>query len=493
MDPSRRALIRKAVLALALWLGFWGLSLGIAGALFWVPFIQATAGTGVDPIGWLALVAGAGVLWAVRPRLWFGTRGRGWKPLSRDEAPRLHAFVDEVARRCGAARPEEIGLEDEATASIGQERRWFGLVRRSRVNIGLPLFAFLSTDELAAVLAHEFGHHQGGDLMLGPWVHRTRASLAQAVESLEGSALFLDVPFRAYGQVFLDVSGAVSRGQEMAADARATSTYGRRTSWSALEKVHRLAPRWTVYLNSVAIPVIQHGCRVPLLEGFRLFLRQPRLLPDLERRLAELESRAPRPSDTHPPLQERLAAIDANGDVLAVSREDSAGCLDLLGGEAGAESLFFARATTGKLTAVDWVSVAREALVPAQVKRFQDCPLALDRVSPEALPSLLDDWVPLARALSSGGPSFLSPAAERARVRHLLEEWLSAALMLRGFVPTLVPGAPLSLHRGEETVEPERVLGELSEGSLSASDYQARARRWDAPGPTPRADRPERA
>jgi Zn-dependent protease with chaperone function len=477
MDSSRRTLIQKAVLALALWLGFWGLSLGIAAALFWVPFAQSTAGTGVDPIGWLALVAGAGVLWSVRPRHWFAKRSEGWAPLSREEAPRLHAFVDQVASRCGVARPEEIGLEDGATASIGELRR--GLRRRRRVNIGLPLFAFLGTDELASVLAHEFGHHQGGDLKLGPWVYRTRASLAQAVDSLEGSAFFLDVPFKAYGRMFIEVSGSVSRGQELAADARAASAFGRHAAWSALEKIHRLAPRWTIYLHAVAIPVIQHGCRIPVLEGFRTFLRQPRLRRDLERQAKDRESRAPRPSDTHPPVEERLNAIDRNGNALAASRGEPAGCLDLLGGEAAAEALFYARATEGKLTDADWASVAREVLVPAEVKRFDHGPLALDKVTPGALPALLADWPPLARALSGGSPSFLSPAAERLRVRRLLEEWLSAALMVRGFEPLLVPGAALTLRRGEETVEPESILQELEEGRLPRDEYERRARRWE--------------
>ena len=481
MDPARRTLISKAVLALALWLGFWGLSVAIAGALFWVPYAQGTAGDGVQPTGWLALVAGGGVLWAVRPRGWFARREKGWGPLSRDEAPRLHAFVREVASRCGATPPDELGLEDAVTASIGEERRW-GLVRRRRVNIGLPLFAFLDTDELAAVLAHEFGHHQGGDLMLGPWVYRTRASLAQAVDSLEGSALFLDVPFRAYGRMFLDVSGSVSRDQELAADARAAAAYGRHAAWRALERVHRLAARWSVYLHGVAIPVVEHGCKVPLLEGFRTFLRRPALRAELESRVQEIESRARRPSDTHPPLPERLAAIDAHGSALAATREESRGCLDLLGGETAAEALFYARATSGKLTEVGWADVAREVLVPAQVKRFQQGPLALDRVGPSALTHLLDDWTSLARALSSGGPSFLSPAAERLRVHRLLEEWLGAALALCGFVPTLEPGGALSLRRGQETVEPEAIVRALVEGRLSADAYAVRARSWETTG-----------
>ena len=478
MDSHRRTLISKAVLALALWVGFWGLSLALVGALFWVPFAQGSAGSGVDVLGRLAIVAGVGVLWAIRPRHWFAKRPDGWAPLSREDAPALHAFVDEVAQRCGVARPHEIGLEDGATASIGQDRR--GFRRRRRVNIGLPLFAILDTDELASVLAHEFGHHQGGDLMLGPWVYRTRASLAQAVDSLEGSAFFLDVPFKAYGRMFLGVSGSVSRDQELAADARAATAFGRHAAWSALEKIHRVAPSWSVYLHSVAIPVIQHGCRVPVLEGFRAFLRQEKLRPELGRLVEEIESRAPRPSDTHPPLQERLAAIDRNGRALAASHHESPGCLDLLGGEAKAEALFYTRATNGKLTEAGWTAVAKEVLIPAQVKRFNEGPLALDKVAPTALPALLADWPSLARALAGGGPSFLSPVAERARVRRLLEEWLSAALMIRGFEPLLVPGASLVLRRGEETVDPEKLVQELDEGRISRDEYERCARDWEA-------------
>ncbi|HET9157057.1 MAG TPA: M48 family metalloprotease [Myxococcaceae bacterium] len=480
MDSTRRTLIPKAFLALGLWVGFWGLSLVIAGALFWVPFAQGTSGDGVDPLGWLAVAAGAGVLWAVRPRGWFTKKESGWAALSPEEAPRLHAFVQEVASRCGAARADEIGLEGGAGASIGIERR--GLRRIRRVNIGFPLFAFLDREELSAVLAHEFGHHQGGDLLLGPWVYRTRASLAQAVDSLEGSAFFLDVPFRAYGRMFLDVSGSVSRGQELAADARSVSAYGRRAAWSALEKIHRLAPRWSVYLHAVAISVIEHGCRVPLLEGFRMFLARQTLREDLQRRVEEIEARAPTPADTHPPLGERLAAIDVHGRALAASRDDGSGCLDLLGGEQGAETLFYARATRGKLREVGWADVGRDVLAPAEVERFAEGPLALERVGPRELPRLLADWSSLAQSLSGGGPSFLSPAAERTRVHHLLERWLTAALIKRDFVPTLEPGAAMTLSRGSETVDPAVVLLALIEGRLSASEYLARCQRWDVRG-----------
>jgi hypothetical protein len=219
---------------------------------------------------------------------------------------------------------------------------------------------------------------------------------------------------------------------------------------------------------------------VPVLEGFRAFLRQEKLRPELGRLVEEIESRAPRPSDTHPPLRERLAAIDRNGRALAASHHESPGCLDLLGGEAKAEALFYSRATNGKLTEVGWTAVAKEVLVPAQVKRFDNGPLALERVAPTALPALLADWPSLARALAGGVPSFLSPAAERARVRRLLEEWLSAALMIRGFEPLLVPGASLILRRGEETLEPEALVQELDEGRISRDEYERRARDWEA-------------
>jgi len=52
--------------------------------------------------------------------------------------------------------------------------------------------------------------------------------------------------------------------------------------------------------------------------------------------------------------------------------------------------------------------------------------------------------------------------------------------MIRGFEPLLVPGAPLVLRRGEETVEPERLVQELDEGRMSRDEYEGRARSWEA-------------
>lgn len=474
MDATRRrTLTRRALLALALWAGFWALSLGLAVALLWVPLAQARFQGGPSWTGLLAGLGGAVVLWALRPRLGAGAGGAP-RPLEREAFPALHAFLDELARRSGAPPPDEVHLIEQPTAFISTPRP--GLLRRRRqvIGLGLPLFAQLTREELGTVLAHEFGHRRGGDLLLGPWVHRTRVSLARAIHALDGSAFFLDAPFRAYGALFLGVSGAVSREQELAADAHAAAVHGVGPTARALRRVHRLGPPWAVYFAYDAAPLIETGSRVPLLEGFRRFLGQPRHRPEVREALQAALQERPRPGDTHPSLRERLEALGAGE---AVPAGPPGSCLDLLGGEAAAEDAWYQRAVSGQLTARTWEAVGPEAVLPALRARHGQ---AAGQGEPDLsrLPALVARSDEVWAQVRPPGPSVLSPRSARQEGQRVLAGWLAATLSERGFELELRPGAALLLRRGELEVVPEEVVAGLASGELSAVGYAQEAARW---------------
>jgi hypothetical protein len=58
----------------------------------------------------------------------------------------------------------------------------------------------------------------------GPWVHRTRRSIGQAIENLEGANFLLHWPFVLYDEAFLKYSLGVSREQELSAEALPAAT-----------------------------------------------------------------------------------------------------------------------------------------------------------------------------------------------------------------------------------------------------------------------------
>ncbi|HET9553876.1 MAG TPA: M48 family metallopeptidase, partial [Anaeromyxobacteraceae bacterium] len=307
----RRSLIGRALLSLALWAGFWALALGLVAGLAAIPVAQAAYGDGPDGAGLLAGAGAAVVAWGLRPRWGQKPAEARPAPLGRDEFPALHALLADVARRSGAPVPAVVHLASRANAAIWVERRWLGLRRTWVVELGLPLVAALERDELAAVLAHELGHRVGGDLLLGAWVHRTRAAIGSTVDALDGSAFLLDAPFRAYGRLFLAASGAVSREQELAADAHAAALCGPRAAASALRKIEALAAPWDAYFDLDLVPLVEQGARLPLLEGFRRFLAAPARREEVDRALEAAARRPPAPWDSHPALEQRLLAMGA--------------------------------------------------------------------------------------------------------------------------------------------------------------------------------------
>lgn len=466
------SLTRRALLSGALYLGFWLLGLLLVAGLGWIPVAQARFAGGPDLAG---LAAGAGALavaWSLRPRVplrW--SRAEPPTPLAASEAPGLHDLVRRVAQRSGVQPPDELRLTARAGASIGVERWRLGLSRARVMELGLPLFAMLSRDELAAVVAHELAHERGGDVLLGAWVHRTRAALAGAVDDLEGSAFLLDAPFRAYGALFLRASGAVSRAQELAADAHAADVCGAGAAWGALHRLDALGATWTVYLHHDALPAVERGVRVPLLDGWRRFLVAPRLRPEVERGLAGAAEAPPAPGDTHPTTAARLAALDprrrADGP-----RPAPAGCLELLGGEAAAEEAWYRRVLRAPLPQVGWDEVASRALLPALEADLAGGALDPGQADLARLPALVRDaegaWEAVRR-----GVSLATPAARRKGGLRLIGAWLAAALRRRGFEPLARPGAELLLRRGDLEVEPWATVAALDEGRLTPEAWQA--------------------
>ncbi|NUT91857.1 MAG: M48 family metalloprotease, partial [Saccharothrix sp.] len=215
----------------------------------------------------------------------------------------------------------------EANAAVVERTRLFGLVVRRRVMVvGFPLFTCLTEDQFTAVLAHELGHFGNHDTRLGGLVHSGRAALARILAGLAGStgyrAAVAEV-IAAYAHLYLTVSGAVSRRQEFAADAVAARVAGSHAAASALRAVPFVRAAWTAFLEQRLRPAGSAGL-LPrdVLAGFTRWWAVER--PDVE----------PEPLvagrfDSHPPLAERIAAIEASA-VAAPAGHGSATAIDLL-------------------------------------------------------------------------------------------------------------------------------------------------------------------
>ncbi|MBP2705132.1 M48 family metalloprotease [Microbispora sp. RL4-1S] len=227
--------------------------------------------------------------------------------VGREHEPLLWQTVEELAARVGTRPPDEIRLVAEVNAAVGEDTSWLGLrAGRRRMYIGMPLLMTLTVDETRAVLGHELGHYSGAHTRLGAPVYRGRVAVIAAVRSL-GNHAFVQRIFYYYAKLFLRVSLAVSRRQELEADRFAVAITSREAAGTALRKVHGTATVWRLFLDRyVAMTGMAGGRPADLFGGFHALAGVHR--GEIVQADGDEEAG---PYDSHPSLGERLAAIAA--------------------------------------------------------------------------------------------------------------------------------------------------------------------------------------
>jgi hypothetical protein len=348
------------------------------------------------------------------------------------------------------------------------------------MGLGLPLLQVLTPAQLQAVLVHEFGHFHGGDVSLGPWIYTTRAAIARTVEALRGRGSWLHLPFLWYGQRFLRITHAVSRRQELAADALAAKTVGAGALVDGLRATHRAAVAFTPYWMDEVAPLLRAGYRPPLAEGFARFVAAAPVASALEEALEQhLAHERTDPYDTHPPLRERVAVLEAPG---RADREgvaaDAPSAVSLIEDVPALEARLMAHLAgdgqAASLQPLDWQDVGERVLLPAWAATARKYAVALSGLTPEALPDTarhLGEW---SRRLPAPEIAALPPDERRQAAASILGTALAAALCSRGWVIQALPGQPVALQQGECVVDPWAVVRDLDAGHLDPEAWRAR-------------------
>jgi Zn-dependent protease with chaperone function len=464
--PDAGSVRLRAMLLMALWLGFWLLALALVGALLWIGYAQMHYHNTLEFSGIAAALAALSLAWSLRPHRSETQTGKA-RPLPRDAARELYALVDRIAHKLGVKAPVDIHLIGAASAFIGERHNWFGSAKRLQVGLGIPLLGTLSKAELCAVIAHEFGHFAAGDLKLGPWVYRTRISIAHTVHELDDSMFFFDILFRRYGEWFLRISQRVSREQEFAADALAARHFGAKTIRTALEKVHLIEPMWSAYMDHELYPALNRGSRLPIFDGFRRFCKPGDRRPEVSLSLKRSEEQPTDDYDSHPSLEDRVAALVPGSKPGYPPLSE---CLALLGGEQAAEDAWYVAIKATQLARIEWDNFGSEVLKPQVEKRFSGSWMTPQKLPLTELPALTGKMDELWRRLKPDGLSLLSPQGKRHYVEAILEEWIIACLCQQGFVPHVSPGRPLVMQRGIQQVYPASLLQHALRGKLKAAN-----------------------
>jgi Zn-dependent protease with chaperone function len=320
----------RAALSVVMLLGFYVVTLGIIGGLGFVTFLlfaTGHGGAGAAKLGFLTLAAGVGVLVA----LWRVLTAKATPPpgpvVTPDQAPQLWQTLRELAAAAGTRAPDEIRLIPEVNAAVSEDSRMLGLIGgRRRLFLGIPLMQAFTVAQLRSVLAHELGHYSRKHTSLGAIAYRGREAIVATLSEMSGIIAFL---LRQYAKVYVLVSAAVSRRQELEADELSVRVAGRATAQGALKELPVIDAAWGFYQSRYLAPGLESGL-APL--SADLFGGFGEMLAARTDELARLRNDPPPTEsskwDSHPSIAVRVAAMEAMPD--AVVAVDTRPATDLI-------------------------------------------------------------------------------------------------------------------------------------------------------------------
>jgi hypothetical protein len=362
-----------------------------------------------------------------------------------------------------------------------------GFGSRPIMGIGLPLVQSLTVDELTAVLAHEFGHYLGADVKLGPWIYKTRAAIGRAVAALQSN--IVGMVFVAYAHLFMRLTMAISRHQEFVADAVSARVTAPAIAARTLRRVATTGPMFGLFMHEEVMPVLRAGYLPPLAEGFEHYLHSARVTGLMSHIGQEAEADQKGAAlDTHPPLAQRLAALDALPVAVRVTddgRPASVLFRDIDALARGLLQFFHGEGAVSQLQPIGW----REVPVTVFIRQWRATAAAfagpLGAFTVDALPVGEQAFVEAGRTLVRPGEGRLidrDAASERAVT--VLGAAMAAALVDGGWQVETAPGEPIIFVRGADRLQAfERVMA-AAVGTLTAAEWQESCARLGLTGRT---------
>ncbi len=253
-------------------------------------------------------------------------------PLSRKEAEPLFELLDDIRTRLKGPKIHQVLLDNDFNACIMQQPRLgvFGWQKNYLV-IGLPFMHALSPEQFTAVLAHEYGHLSGAHGKFSAWIYRVRQSWYRLMDNLTANESWALLLFRRFFNWYIPFFSAytfvLARANEYEADRSSADIVGTHTAAAALvnssiqgelldeyfwKKIYKMADKQD---NPATI--------YPLLPNF-LQRNKKQLLAASEQYLQQTLKNQTDSTDTHPSLQDRLAALGEEAKIPAPFEQSAA-------------------------------------------------------------------------------------------------------------------------------------------------------------------------
>jgi heat shock protein HtpX len=355
-----------------------------------------------------------------------------------------------------------------------------GVGGRRVMAVGLPLLQHLTVSEVRGVLAHEFGHYHGGDVKLGPWLYKTRRAIGRTVTTLAraGSGV-VHKPFVWYGNLFLRLTHAISRNQELDADALSARIVGRDDFVSGMKAVHGGGAAFEAYWQSEVEPVLSAGYRPPLARGFSQFLSARALAGRVEAFVAEsLERDETDLYDTHPSIGERIARVQAMRDVAPLLPADPRPAIELLR-DLDRVELDLLRAIArdppamAKLEPIEWQRVGQAVWLDSWRRTTAAAAEALAGMTAATAPTTTPELEAFGRRILGTAAAGAPAEAIVQQAAAVIAAGTACVLVRTGWTIDALPGEPVALRRGGAELRPFNVMIKLARGEVAGSEWTA--------------------
>ncbi len=477
---TQRSVASRALLALALTIGFYLMAILLALLLFAAGLLALRAGGIGIKLTLFAWAAAGTIAWAVLPRsIPFEPPG---PQITADEHPGLFNEINLVAQRVNQRPPDTVYLLPDMNAFVAEPTTTIGAGKQRIMGIGLPLLQCNSITQLRAVLTHEFGHYHYGDTKLGPWIYSTRAALGRTISALAQKKSIFQYPFISYGKTFMKLTQEVSRHQEFVADQLAARTFGAEALGSSLTNIRVMSAAYSEYWSRMVSPVLDTGHYPPIMAGFSQFLSAEGSAGRMSKTLQQAVNDEPADQyDSHPSLSERLKAIGFQ-DAFKVAPVDQP-AITLLGSLDETESkllgfLCEGNGDTREFKSISWDEVGPRLYPLIWQKRLVHCADLFAGITPRSMPGHLTSPYTLGHLIAQRLGVGVSENEIKSFTEYFLAIAISFQMTRQSWTADAKPGRWIYLTKGDEKVAVRNELSKLAAGVTTSDDWQTLIDNW---------------
>jgi len=440
------------------------------------------------------VVAGGTILWSLIP----SSDKHEVKGVRIDlkKEKRLAREIEAIAEALNERMPSDVYLIGDANAFVREEDEERGFGRRRILGLGLPLLQMLTIAQFRAILAHEFAHYYAGDTLLGPLVFEARDTMSRLFSNLgknseamlflrrwrmgSNAYLLMMLGLKTYWKIFMRISQAISRRQEMRCDELACYIAGSQPLIEGLEGIGKCSVGLSAYWNSFVLPVATGGFQPDLANGFQQFMEAPQVAKATSAYIAQQASiTEAKPFDSHPTLNMRIeqarrlnlpvpqnAELADSSDLPMISLIENVGVLE--------SSLVrkVVPAVAADLKPLKWETAGADIYIPGWRKRVADYVPYLAEKKMADLPLLVLDPRPVAMEVYNATNGRLNQSQRIGVAYDVLFCAFARCLLENGWKVITRPGN-LTLENGTSTIDPANVIGELRTGKLSVVEWSS--------------------